>query len=80
MGHDNGEVFKSNFIFLICIWFCIKLQFIFILFVYKPKNKQSIEGIDPDFSISRFGSIASMGDKRKIWNVMIEHCILFGIA
>eukprot|EP01084_Bolivina_argentea_P092909 167128_1 len=52
---------------------------LFILFIYKIKNKDSMEGQEmlDDGSSS---AASCMDDKKAIWNVMIKHCILFGIA
>eukprot|EP01084_Bolivina_argentea_P031101 57580_1 len=47
---------------------------LFALFIYKIKNKDSVEGID-----NVYHNDCDYGKKR-IWNVMIKHCVLFGIV
>ena len=57
---------------------------LFILFIYKIKNKDSMEGIEiahdiyHDDQVSHESSIDN--DKKAILNIMIKHCVLFGIA
>ena len=54
---------------------------LFILFIYKIRNRHSIEGIEiaDDIIMSR-QSIDQYNNKKSIWNVMIKHCVLFGVA
>ena len=50
-----------------------------ILFIHKIKNKDSIEGLPSILDVAINES--DYGDtRRKIWNVMIKHCILFGTS
>ena len=55
---------------------------LFILFIHKIKNKDSMEGIEVADDVSSFGTDDEYNDKSKviIWNVMIKHCVLFGIS
>ena len=54
-----------------------------ILFIYKIRNKDNMEGMeicDNLASIDYDGRMDLDADKTAIWNVMIKHCVLFGIA
>ena len=53
---------------------------LFILFIYKIKNKDSMEGIEMDADDLGSASSSIIDDKKAIWNVMIKHCVLFGTA
>ena len=62
---------------------------LFILFLHKIKRKDTIEGVEAadDISVRRRQPSLSLNynydhdhDKQRIWNVMIKHCVLFGIA
>ena len=54
---------------------------LFTLFIYKMKNKDSMEGIEIDDDGFEFPDKFPQNDGRKaIWNVMIKHSLLFGIA
>ena len=58
---------------------------LFILFIYKMRHKDSIEGIEiADDIISTESDSDDNGhhniQQKAVWNVMIKHCILFGIA
>eukprot|EP01084_Bolivina_argentea_P003010 5621_1 len=57
---------------------------LFILFIHKIKNKDSMEGLEiaDDITIMKKESdlIDYNNDKKIILNVMIKHCVLFGIA
>ena len=52
---------------------------LFILFVYKIKNKDSMEGMEIADDLSGINNEHN-SEQKAIWNVMIKHCILFGIA
>ena len=56
---------------------------LFILFIYKIKNKDTMEGMEiaDDVLEDVSSDIVSNYncDKQAIWNVMIKHCVLFGI-
>ena len=54
---------------------------LFILFVYKIKNKDSMEGMEISDDVSFIGAANHdlNDDKKAIWNVMIKHCVIFGI-
>ena len=57
---------------------------LFILFIYKLKNRDSVEGVEAADNLSdMYGSSyygAIDNNQKAIWNVMIKHCVLFGIA
>eukprot|EP01084_Bolivina_argentea_P250665 420092_1 len=54
---------------------------LFILFIYKIKNKDSIEGVEMEADVSsQPSSVDDIYEKKAIWNLMIKHGILFGIA
>ena len=57
---------------------------LFFLFICKIKNKDTMEGIEIADNISTQSSNSngpvSISNNRVIWNVMIKHCVLFGIA
>ena len=60
------------------------------MFIYKIRNKDSMEGIENINDSYNYGSnlnddynimnVEYSDDKRAIWNVMIKHCVLFAIA
>ena len=51
-----------------------------LVFIYKIKHKDSLEGVDYVMHISINGSMDYDYNKKAIWNVMIKHCVLFGFA
>ena len=55
---------------------------LFTLFIYKIKQKDTIEGVEvaDDLSSMSAGSDHYNYNTKAIWNVMIKHCILIGIA
>ena len=54
---------------------------LFIIFIYKIKHKDSMEGFDIDtISGDDIESCFNQSGKKAVWNVMIKHCVLFGIA
>ena len=62
---------------------------LWFIFIYKIKNKDSMEGMEnindnhgSYYSISEDIDTEDhhINDKRSIWNVMIKHCVLFAIA
>ena len=53
---------------------------LFILFIYKIKNKDTMEGVEVADDVLDDISSDYNSDKKAIWNVMIKHCVLFGIA
>ena len=60
---------------LSCNDFLLKMSLL-ILFVYKIRNRDSMEGVQVGYDDD-----SDPEDNRKaIWNVMIKHCLLFGIA
>ena len=73
---------------LLALYFSISFDFLldvtlFILFIHKIKNKNSMEGMeiaDDLSSIDYHGRMDYNSDKTAIWNIMIKHCVLFGIA
>ena len=54
---------------------------LFILFIYKIKNKDSMEGVEVADDISNTdsntSSLCADNNKKTIWNVMIKHCVLY---
>ena len=54
---------------------------LFVIFVHKIYNKDSMEGMEIADDISTSVSQGGINeDKKAIWNVMIKHCMLFGIV
>ena len=55
---------------------------LFILFIYKLRNKDSLEGIEiaDDLSLFNQGSEYDHDGRGAIKNLMVKHCVLFGIA
>ena len=81
--NQRSQYFKPVSDTLPIIDFILNLS-LTIVFIYKIKHKDSLEGIEiaDDY---RLTSVASSNfdystDKRAIWNVLIKHCILFGIV
>ena len=57
--------------------FILNLSF-FVLFIHKIQNKDSTEGMEIADDME---SVHSQNSEQKaIWNLMIKHCVLFGIA
>ena len=53
---------------------------LFTLFIYKIKNKDSMEGMEVVVLNKQSIDYDYNSDKKAIWNLMIKHCVLFGIA
>ncbi len=80
----NDDIYYQTSLYFVVVADFILSFSLFVLFIYKIKYKESMEGLEVADDVSLISGASNdnleIKDKRAVLNVMIKHCVLFGIA